>query len=118
MKIEYVLPKRDRERIAEYEKQIEEIKQSYIHTYEKQPFRCHELDRQTRNDRRIQVLQKCITNIYMMSVGKYIITAESEEDRERIRELLESQKSGGVENERNSKAIQRSVGRDENHLPI
>lgn len=118
MKIECVLPKRDKERIAEYEKKIEEIKQSYIDAYEKQPFQWHELDRQIRNDMGIQALEKCIANIYMMSVGKYIITAESEEDRERIKELLESQKSGGVANERNSKAIQRSIGRNENHLPI
>lgn len=118
MKVEYVLPEMERKEIEKCQKQIEEIKQSYIDKYEKRPSRWRELDKLIRNDCGIQALEKCIANIYTMSVGKYIITAENEEDRERIRELLESQKSGGVANERNSKAIQRSVGRDENHLPI
>lgn len=105
MKVEYVLPERERKEIEKLQKHIEEIEQSYIDEYEKHPFRWHELDKLIRNDGGIQALEKCIANIYTMSVGKYIITAENEEDKERIRELLESQKSGGVANERNSEAI-------------
>lgn len=91
MKMEYVLPKMDEERITECKKQIEEIKQSYIDAYEKQPFRWRELEKQIRNDTRIQALEECIVNIYNMSAGKYIVTAESEEDKERLRRLAESQ---------------------------
>lgn len=91
MKIEYVLPKMNEEKIAECKKQIEEIKQSYIDAYEKQPFRWRELEKQFMNDKRIQILEKYIANIYAMSVGKYIVTAESEEDKERLRRLAESQ---------------------------
>lgn len=87
MKIEYVLPKRDKERIDELKKRIEEIKQSYIDTYEKQPFLWHDLHEQIRNDTGIQILEKYIASIYAMSVGKYIVTAESEEDREKIEKL-------------------------------
>lgn len=87
MKMEYVLPKMDEERIAECKKQIEEIKQSYIDAYEKQPFRWRELEKQIRNDTRIQALEECIVNIYNMSVGKYIVTAESKKDREKIEKL-------------------------------
>lgn len=91
MKIEYVLPKEDKERIDKYKKRIEEIKQSYIDSYEKQPFRRCELEKQFMNDKRVQILEKYIANIYAMSVGKYIVTAESEEDKERLRRLAESQ---------------------------
>lgn len=91
MKMEYVLSKMDEERMAECKKQIEEIKQSYIDAYEKQPFRWRELEKQIRNDTRIQALEECIVNIYNMSAGKYIVTAESEEDKERLRRLAESQ---------------------------
>lgn len=90
MKVEYVLPQRDKERIAEYEKRIEEISQSYIDAYEKQPFRWRDLEKRIRNNTGIQTLEKCIENIYEMSVGKYIITAENEEDKERLRELSEN----------------------------
>lgn len=90
MKMEYVLSETDREKIEKYQKQIEEIKQSYIDEYEKYPFLWHELDKQIRNDGGIQVLEKCIENTYSMSVGKYIITVESEEDKERLKEILES----------------------------
>lgn len=87
MKMEYVLPKMDEERIAECKKQIEEIKQSYIDAYEKQPFLWYDLHEQIRNDTGIQILEKYIANIYAMSVGKYIVAAESEEDREKIEKL-------------------------------
>lgn len=91
MKIEYVLPKEDKERIDKYKKRIEEIKQSYIDAYKKQPFLWHDLHEQIRNDTGIQILEKYIASIYAMSVGKYIVTAESEEDKERLRRLAESQ---------------------------
>lgn len=92
MKMEYVLSETDRWKIEKCQKQIEKIKQSYIDEYEKYPFRWHELDKQIRNDGGIQALEKCIENIYAMSVGKYIITAESEEDKEKLRELMEGRK--------------------------
>lgn len=87
MKIEYVLPKRDKEKIDECKKRIEEIRQLYIDAYEKQPFRRRELEKQFMNDKRVQALEKYIVKIYTMSVGKYIVTAESEEDREKIEKL-------------------------------
>lgn len=83
--------KMDEERIAECKKQIEEIKQSYIDAYEKQPFRWNDLHEQIRKDTGIQILEKYIAKIYAMSVGKYIVAAESEEDEERLRRLAESQ---------------------------
>lgn len=91
MKVEYVLPERERKEIEKCQKHIEEIKQSYIDEYEKHPFQWQELDKQIRNDLGIQALEKSIEKIYVTSVGKYIITAESEEDKERLRRLAESQ---------------------------
>lgn len=91
MKIEYVLPKEDKEIIDKCKEQIEGIKQLYIDAYEKQPFRWHDLHKQIMNDTGIRILEKYIAHIYATSVGKYIVTAESEEDKERLKRLAESQ---------------------------
>lgn len=92
MKIEYVLPERERKEIEKYQKWIEEIKQSYIDECLRYPFRRFELEKKFRNDRRVQTFEKAIARIAMLSVGKYVVTAESEEDKERLREILESKK--------------------------
>lgn len=80
MKIEYVLPQSDREQIEKFQKQIEEIKQSYIDEYFRFPFKRDILEKQFRNDCRIKSLEKEITRIYTLSVEKYVITVETEEE--------------------------------------
>lgn len=92
MKIEYVLSETDREKIEKYQKQIEEIRQSYIDDYLKNPFQSPDLVTRFRRDSRVQTLEKAIAHITMLSVGKYVVTVESEEDKERLREILESKK--------------------------
>lgn len=90
MKMEYVLPKRDKERIAEFQKRIDEIRQSYVDEWLSHPFHDPDYETRFRNDSRVQILEKYIAHIYAVSVGKYIITAESEEDKEILRRLAES----------------------------
>lgn len=91
MKIKYVLPQSDREQIEKFRKQIEEIKQSYIDEYLRFPFKRNVLEKRFRGDRRIQDLEKTIARIYTLSVGSYVITAETEEE---LRELKENWKLG------------------------
>lgn len=38
----------------------------------------------------MQTFEKAIARIAMLSVGKYVVTAESEEDKERLRRLAET----------------------------
>lgn len=92
MKMEYVLLETDREKIEKYQKQIEEIRQSYIDDDLKNPFQSPDLETRFRRDSRVQTLEKAIAHIIMLSVGKYVVTAESEEDKERLRDILESKK--------------------------
>ena len=66
MKTEYVLPKEDGEQIEKFQKQIEEIKQSYIDEYLRFPFKRDILEKRFRNDRRIQDLEKAIARIYIV----------------------------------------------------
>lgn len=89
MKTEYVLPQRDREQIEKYQHQIEEIKQYYIDEYLSHPFQDFNLEKRFRNDRRIQDLEKAIVNIYIMSVGTYIFTAETEDELKHLKERVQ-----------------------------
>lgn len=91
MKMEYVLPQGDKEQIEKYQKQIDEIKQEYIDEYQRYPFKSTNIEKRFRNDIRIQTLEKAIVRIYTLSVGNYIITAETEEE---LRELKENWKLG------------------------
>lgn len=91
MKIEYVLPQGDKEQIEKYQKQIDEIKQEYIDEYQRYPFKAKNIEKRFRNDSRIQTLEKAIARIYTLSVGNYVITAETEEE---LRELKENWKLG------------------------
>lgn len=91
MKTEYVLPKRDREQIEKYQKQIEEIKQSYTDECLSRPFQDLDLEKRFRSDSRVKILEKAIANIYIMSVGTYVITAETEEE---LKELKKNWKLG------------------------
>lgn len=89
MKTEYVLPQRDREQIEKLQKQIEEIKQSYIDEYLRFPFKRDILEKQFRNDCRIKNLEKEITRIYTLSVGSYVITTETEDELGNLKERLQ-----------------------------
>lgn len=89
MKMEYVLLQRDKEQIERYQRWIEEIKKSYIDEYLKCPFKRFSLEKQFGNDRRIQDLKKAIANIYAMSVGAYIFTAETEDELRDLKERLQ-----------------------------
>lgn len=89
MKVAYVLPQSDREQIEKLQKQIEEIKQSYMEEYLRFPFKRDSLEKRFRGDRRIQVLEKAIANIYIMSVGSYAITTETEDELRDLKERLQ-----------------------------
>lgn len=91
MKIEYVLPESNREQIEKYQKQIDEIKQEYMDEYQRYPFKAQNIEKWFRNDIRIQTLEKAIVRIYTLSVGNYVITAETEEE---LRKLKENWKLG------------------------
>lgn len=89
MKTEYVLPQKDREQIEKYQKQIGEIKQEYIDEYLSRPFQDFNLEKRFRSDKRVQILEKAIANIYTMSVGSYVITTETEDELEHLKERLQ-----------------------------
>lgn len=89
MKIEHILPQSDRERIERCQKQIDEIKQEYIDEYLSHSFQDPNSEKQFRNDYRIQTLEKAIAIIYTLSVGSYVITAETEEELRELKERLQ-----------------------------
>ena len=87
MKIEYVLTETVKEEIEKYQKQIEEIEKTYIEDYLKNPFQSPDFETRFRRDSRVQTLEKTIEKLYALSVGECIITAENEEDKEKIEKL-------------------------------
>lgn len=89
MKTEYVLPQGDREQIEKLQKQIEEIKQEYIGEYQRRPFKAQNIENRFRNDSRIQTLEKAIARIYILSVGSYVITTETEDELRDLKERLQ-----------------------------
>ena len=89
MKMEHVLPQGDKEQIEKYQKQIEEIKQKYIDEYQRYPFKAQNIEKWFRNGIRIKTLEKAIARIYTLSVGSYIITAETEEELRELKERLQ-----------------------------
>lgn len=86
MKMEYVLPQGDKEQIEKYQKQIDEIKQEYIDEYQRYPFKAKNIENRFRNDSRIQTLEKAIVRIYTLSIGNYIITAETEQELKALKD--------------------------------
>lgn len=86
MKMEYVIPQRDREQIGRYQKQIDEIKREYMDEYLSRPFQAPNLEKRFRSDSRIQALEKAVAEIYTLSVGSYVITAETEEELKTLKD--------------------------------
>lgn len=93
MKTEYVLSDRDNEEIKSLQSQIEEIEKWYLKEIEELSktatgsIQIERLVETYKNDSRLEYLRKCIEDIYIRSVPKIIVTAENEDEKQKLSQI-------------------------------
>lgn len=95
MKIETIIPERDREKIEEYQEKIKERMESYFDDIDIDSAPAFSICETTKairmmeNDSVIKLYEKCIEHVYTYMVPQTILIAESEEDKKILEGLIE-----------------------------
>lgn len=90
MKIETIIPERDRKKIEEYQEKIQERMEPYFDDIDS-AFSIREMAetiRMMENDSVIKLYEKCIEHVYTYMVPQTILIAESEEDKKILEEII------------------------------
>lgn len=90
MKIETVIPERDREKIEEYQEKIQERMESYFDDIDGAVLIPEQakIIQKMKNDSAIKLYEKCIEHVYTYMVLQTILIAESEEDKKILEGLI------------------------------
>lgn len=92
MKVETIIPEKDRKQIEKWKSKIQEIMESYFDDIETgSAFSIREITKSIRameNDIEIKMYEKLIENVYRNMVPKTVLIAESEEDKRMLDAML------------------------------
>lgn len=80
MKTEYALPQESQNQIDRLNKRLEEIELDYLEKISRFPFEEQRIREDFMNNPNVKLMQQAITDIYMKSVEKILVTFETEEE--------------------------------------
>lgn len=77
---QYILPQDKQNKINELNNRLAEIELAYTEKILKFPFDEHKIRKDFMNNQNVKLIQQAITDIYMKSTTKILITLENEEE--------------------------------------
>ena len=80
MKTEYVLPEQDQTKIDELNNRLTEIKMAYSEKISRFPFDEQRIRQDFMNNPTVKLIQQAISDVYMKSATKILVTLETEEE--------------------------------------